>query len=241
MRRKAQTLSLTVPEGWEKLSPAQLRVICRWAFRGLDRRTAQMKMFLQMNGLALCRRSERSRGWQKEYRVRRGGHRYWLPSSVLRDGAAAFDFVFDSTGTLPFCPLPKVPHTLFGVSFETYYSADAQIFRYQKEGRKACMARAVQLLTGRRRRLGAVRRAEVAVWWHGVQLYLKRKYPHVFDGEGDGGASNPAETLLDILESLNNQSPQENERILRSDTHYVLSSLENRIIQSENISRHAKR
>ena len=63
----------------------------------------------------------------------------------------------------------------------------------------------------------------------------------MFDGEGDGGASNPAETLLDILESLNNQSPQENERILRSDTHYVLSSLENRIIQSENISRHAKR
>lgn len=240
MRGKVPTLSLRVPAGWEELTPQQLRVICRWSSLRTDRRTAQMKMFLDYNGLTLCRRAQRQAGWQKEYRVKRNGHRYWVPASVLRDGAAAFGFVYDSSGALPFCPLRGVPHNLFGVSFETYYSADSQIYRYQQEGKAAYMARAVQLLTGSRRRLSSVGRAAVVIWWSGVRCWLRKKYPHVFSSDGDGGQVNPADTLLEILEALNNQAPQENERILQSETHYVLSSLENRIIQAEKLSKHAR-
>lgn len=237
---KVHTLSLRVPTGWDSLTPEQLHVICRWASKGINRRTAQMKMFLDYNGMKLCRRSIRKTGIDAEFRVWYRRRRFWIPSIVLRNGAASFDFVYDLQGMLPFCPLGGISPRLFGVSFETYYSADSQIFRYQQEGKAAYMRRAVQLLTGNRKRMSKEKCTAVLLWWSGIRYYLTEKYPHVFSGDGNRSDVSPADILLNILESLNNSSPQENDRILRSDTHYVLSSLENRIINAENIARHAK-
>lgn len=240
--KEMQTLSLRVPTGWNDMTPEQLRVICRWASKGLNRRTAQMKMFLEYNGIRLCRRADRANGFNTEFRIRYRRHRYWVPSLALRNGAAAFDFVYDKLGAMPFCPLHGVSPRLFGVSFETYYSVDSQIFRYQHDGSPAYMRRAVQLLTGRRRHLSREDSTAVLLWWSGIRYFLKDKYPHVFSGDSTGSDVSPADTLLNILESLNDSSPQENDRILQSDTHYVLSSLENRIIHAEKLRHgHAKR
>ena len=71
---------------------------------------------------------------------------------------------------------------------------------------------------------------EVMLWWSGVQQWLKGQYPHVF--EESGGSTemyDPLAARQNIMLMLNNDMPQDNERIEQSKMHDVLSALQNKI------------
>ena len=66
----------------------------------------------------------------------------------------------------------------------------------------------------------------LTIWWNGVKLFLKGKYPYVFqDSDSISIGKTQAEILQDILSCMNGDRPQENENILKSNAHDVLFTL----------------
>ena len=98
---------------------------------------------------------------------------------------------------LPPSPIDGVDRKLYGVPFNGYYQAAS----YMMQG--------------------------VVIWWNGVQKFLLEKYPDVLTSEGGVTDKTQAELLLDLLSTMNNNRPQENDDILKSDTHAVLYALNN--------------
>lgn len=219
---------MRMPASWEEVTPSDLHSLARLSDRSVSRETMLVLLLLRMNGMTFIYNRQRGTGLQTEYRVRKGWRRYWLPVWVLQQYANQLSFLVDSVAALPFSPLKGVSPMLYGVAFEDYYAADAQLYRYQQTGRAACLRRAVYLLTGRRCRPRRVRGREMVIWWAGIRQMLQDRYPNVFSGDGSQAAS-PAETLLSVLEALNGFRPQDNGAILRADVHYVLSALNSKI------------
>jgi hypothetical protein len=90
---------------------------------------------------------------------------------------------------------------------------------YLKEAAKA-------ITNGAKRKLTDTDRVALTIWWNGVKLFLKGKYPYVFqDSDSISIGKTQAEILQDILSCMNGDRPQENENILKSNAHDVLFTL----------------
>ena len=138
------------------------------------------------------------------------------------------EYILDTIG-LPPSPIDGVDRKLYGVPFNGYYQAASYMMRYSAENsNEKWLKEAVKSLTGGRvRRLLPWQKKGVVIWWNGVQQFLLDKYPAVLTQEESITSKTQAELLLDLLSTMNNNRPQENDDILKSDTHAVLYALNN--------------
>lgn len=156
-----------------------------------------------------------------------GNESYIISPKDIQAACSQLEYIYDSVG-LPPCPLPGMDRKLYGVSFKAYYTADAYMLRYQAENNGSYLKEAAKSLTnGRIRKLLPWQQTGLNIWWTGVKHYLMEKYPHVLqEGEGSVVDKTMDEILLDLLSCMNDNKPQNNEKILDSDVHSVLYCLD---------------
>ena len=231
-KKKPVKINLTYPTSWENLSFQEFREVCRiLSIPGVDR---ERGLFLCLCSLAHIRPDNPGNYDPVAIKGKMpfiiNGQSYMINSKAVAEACHDIAFVYDEIG-LPPSPLEKVDRMLYYVPFDTFYTADSYIMRYQaeKEKNNAWLKEAVKALTGgRKRKLEPWERLAVVVWWNGLKKALSEKYPYVLKGSGGSVTEKTqAEILQDILASMNDNRPQENEKILKADVHSVLHALNN--------------
>ena len=154
------------------------------------------------------------------------GKSYVISPKVIQEACSQLEFILDTVGLAP-SPLPRMDRKLYGVSFKQYYQADAYMLRYAAEqSNEKWLKEAVKALTGGRiRKLTDWQKKGMVIWWNGVKKYLMAKYPYLLQEGGEITDKTPADILQELLSTMNDNKPQENDKILESDVHSVLFTL----------------
>ena len=158
-----------------------------------------------------------------------GDRRYIISPKTIQEACSQLEFIYDTVGLAP-SPLPMLDRKLYGVSFEQYYEADAYMLQYNaSEVKDESLLKKVSIILtkGRTRKLLPWQRKGLVIWWAGVKKYLMEKYPYVLQEGGSISDRTQEEILQELLSCMNNNRPQENNAILKSDVHAVLYSLNN--------------
>lgn len=158
-----------------------------------------------------------------------GDKSYVISPDVIREACSQLEYIYDTIGLSP-CPLPGIDRKLYGISFEQYYKADAFMLQYYASGNdERWLKEATKVLTGGRiRRLLPWQKKGLAIWWNGLKHFFMEKYSFVLHEGGSSTVTDRTmdELLLDLLSAMNDDKPQENEKILKSDVHSVMHCLD---------------
>ncbi|MBQ6029889.1 MAG: hypothetical protein IJL31_00105 [Oscillospiraceae bacterium] len=224
---RATKINLEYPISWETMSPEDFRQVCHiLSLRGLDRERA---LFLCLCALAHIQPDDPSK-----YDARKiigkmpfiiDGKSYIIGAADITEACNQLGFIFDGIG-LPPSPFKQVDRKLFGISFDAFYTADSFIARAAADRNPGHLKEAVKVLTnGSKRKLLEWERQALVIWWNGVKDYLQKRYPYVFRKGESVTDKTQAEILQDLLACMNDNRPQENEKILKTEVHSVLYSL----------------
>lgn len=221
MRRGiAERVDLTVPANWQEVTREQLAIIASLMNEQLSREETLFVLFCRMAGL-----KHEGRG---VFRTA-DGQRIRLETWQLADFCNRLAFTLD---TLP-CDIvnpTRVNRYLDDIKFGDYFHADALMYRYRLENDPSLVWKALNDLGDHRRGVSPQFANEVALWWAGVMQWLKGQYPLVLDSEGGSTEGyDPLKARQNIMLMLNNDCPQDNERIEKSKMHDVLAALQHKI------------
>ena len=226
-------VDLKIPENWSEVTREHLAVIASLMNEQLTREETLFVLFcrlagLKHEGMGMFRTTD----WQ---RIR-------LETWQLSDFCGRLAYILDEMPCDIVNPT-RVNRYLDDISFGAYFHADALMYRYRTEKDPNLVRRALDDLGDHRRGASQQFANEVSLWWAGVQQWLRLQYPAVFDGDGGGDADgyDPLKARQNIMLMLNNDSPQDNERIERSKAHDVLAALQHRIEQAKRIEEQMKR
>lgn len=228
MTARPEKVDITYPISWESMSLQDFKDVCIILARNLDR---HQTLFLCLCKLADIypdnpgKYSKKALKGGAPYIIK--GKPYVIPTSVITEACNQMSFIYDKMGLTP-SPLKNVDRMLYGISFAEFYEADSYIMRSLAEGNEGYLKHAAKLLSrGSKRKLLPWERKALVIWWNGVKEMLKKKYPHVLTSDGGGiSDKSQADILQDLLSCVNDNKPQENDRILKCEVHSVLYSLD---------------
>lgn len=222
-------IKLTYPECWEDVTREQLLVISALMLKKRTREELLMDLFFRLTGIRVVK-------WKSgidedtddaRYFFKKGKQGFSLSIETVAKACEDLSFLIDKIG-LPESPLLSINTKLHGTTFKQYYFADAYFGRYLEKKEEYYFCMMYNALTGLKIKKPAKSEIfAVTIWWTGLKEYFKMKYPNVLkEGDGSGDSGTPADTLQEILAALNNNKPQENNRILESEVNSVLLALE---------------
>lgn len=230
---RAKRINLEYPTRWEMMSADDFKEVCTiLTMPGLDRERA---LYLCLCRLTHIKPADARAFDPKKLKGRApfiiDGKPYLIATDVIAEACDQLGFIYDAVG-LPPSPFPEVDRRIMGISFEAFFAADSYLMRAAAEKNDCYLKEALKQLTGgRRRKMLDWQKQGFVIWWNGVKAYLKERYPYVFR-EGESITSKTqAEILQDLLACMNDNHPQENEKILRTEVHSVLYSL-NRLYEN---------
>lgn len=220
-------IHLTYPTSWEDVSKKDLKIIAKTLLLKLSRTEMLLILFCRLAGIRLLPLGGIDEGTPASIYFFQKGYRQFTINTVLVSQACKqLEFILDCYG-LPACPLKGINAKLYDVPFRNYFFADAHFTRYAYTQERAYLKESIRELTGRKIFPSTSLLNAYAIWFTGLQNYLRDKYRNLFT-ESDGTIDKtPAEQLQDILSAVNKDEPQKNEAILHADTHAVLTSLDN--------------
>lgn len=231
-KAKPAKVDIQFPTSWEMMTADQFKQVCIvLSIPHVSRDQALMLCLFSLTGIRPLNPENYDQkalkgGSLQPFLI--DGKEHIVAASDISAACHELAYIYDSIG-LPPCPLKDVDRLLYGISFRQFFVADSYILRYQADKNGSFIKEAVKTLTGgRKRQLLGWERTAVVIWWNGVKEMLKKKYPFVFR-EGDGiSGKTQADILEDLLSCMNDNKPQDNDRILKTEAHSVLYSL-NRI------------
>lgn len=226
-RNKPVNVNLDFPTKWETVTADQFKEICTvLSIPGIDRDKA---LFLILCTLTHIRPDRADKYDEKVLRHGQpfiiNGQAHIIRSADIAEACRQLGFIYDTIGPAP-SPFQDVDRLLYGVSFRAFYEADSFILRYGTEPNGAYLKTAVKSLTGGRvRKLLPWQRTATIIWWNGMKQDLMAMYPYVLKQGESITTKTQAQILQDILSSLNQDRPQDNDKILQTDVHSVLHTL----------------
>lgn len=228
--KHGEKVDIVYPISWETMSQEDFRNVCTILGQPHGRKES---LFLCLCALAHIRPDNPVKYNPKAIKDNVvfiiGGQSYVISPKVIQEACSQLEYIYDTVG-LPPSPIPKVDRKLFGVSFEQYYEADAYMLKYNLEETqddRLLKQVAITLSNGRIRKLLPWQKKGLVIWWAGVKRYLMTKYPYVLKEGGSISDRTQEELLQELLSYMNNDRPQDNNAILKSDVHAVLYSLNN--------------
>lgn len=228
---KPTQVNLDYPLQWETMTYTQFRDVCFILSQpGISRDKA---LFLCLCKLTGIRPADMNKYDPRKVKGKMAfiiqGKEHLVKASDIAAACTELNYIYDSIG-LPPEPFPKVERMLYNLNFQQFFTADSMMLRAaaDKENANRWIKEAVKTITnGAKRKLTEQDRVAVTIWWNGVKQMLKGKYPYVFQ-ENDGTITigkTQAEILQDLLSCMNENRPQENEKILKTPAHDVLFTL----------------
>lgn len=225
--KHGEKINIEYPIDWEHMSSEDFRNVCTILGQPHGRKET---LFLCLCALAHIRPDNPIHYDPKAIKDNVafiiGGNSYIISPKVIQEACSQLEFILDSVGLAP-SPIARLDRKLYGVSFEQYYQADAYMLRYREDNNGMWLKETAKCLTnGAVRKLLPWQQKGLVIWWNGVKKYLMDKYPFVLQqGEGSLVDYTPADILQDLLGVMNDGKPQDNDKILKSDVHSVLYTL----------------
>lgn len=225
--KHGEKLELAYPVKWENMSAEDFRNVCTILSQPHGKKEA---LFLCFCALAHIRPDNPIKYDPKAIKDNVafiiGDKSYIISPKVIQEACSQLEFIYDEVGLAP-SPLPKLDRKLYGVSFEQYFQADSFILKYGETQDYSYLKQACKTLTnGAVRKLLPWQQKGLLIWWNGVKKYLMEKYPYVLQqGDGPVVEYSPADMLQELLGVINDGKPQDNDKILKSDVHSVLFTL----------------
>lgn len=236
------TIDLHTPSKWQELSAEQLRFVEATATQGLRREEFLLVLLCQFTGIkmvagttmknqkkVICTRFKDQEGNEFELED-------WQVSDFCGRMAVFFDEDIPMDVNWPF----KWDRYLFDTTFGDWFHADALMLRFAKEGKPEYLQSAMKDLGDDRDEIQPNDPDIVLLlcWYENFKEWLQLRYPLVFQKPqpGENTSSSPIETRQNIMLMLNNNQPQNNELIEKSNVHDVLAALQHKIEKANHIS-----
>ena len=121
---------------------------------------------------------------------------------------------------------------LYATSFGDWFKADAQMLGFALEGDQERLKGAMKYLGDPHDTLEPSDITLMLRWYECFKDWLRERYPLVFQKAEQGseeGPASPVETRQNIMLMLNDNRPQDNELIEKSNVHDVLAALQHKI------------
>ncbi len=226
--KKGERLDLVYPISWDTMSQEDFRNVCNILAKPHGRKET---LFLCLCALAHIRPDNPIKYDPKAIKDNLvfiiGNKSYVITPKVIQESCHQLEYILDDVGLAP-CPIPKVDRKLYGISFEQYYEADAYMLRFAAEdgNNERWLKEACKVLTnGAVRKLLDWQKKGIVIWWNGVKKYMMQKYPYVLQEGQSISDRTQTDILYDLLGVMNDNKPQDNDKILKSDVHSVFYTL----------------
>lgn len=232
MEQDALHIDLKAPTSWKEVTKEQLAIIASLMNEQLTREEMLFVLFCRFTGI-------RHEG--KGVFMTADKHRIRIEAWQLEDFCNRLTYILDEMPCDIVNPT-RVNSYLDNTTFGDYFHADALMYGYRLEGKPDMVRKALGDLGDHRRGVSKQFANEVMLWWTGVQQWLKSQYPAVFEEGGTStDAYDPLKARQNIMLMLNNDSPQDNERIEQSKMHDVLSALQSKIEHAKQLEKQMKK
>jgi len=225
-------IDLNIPLSWQELTLDQLRDVVVATSGSMNKNEALIYLFCRFAGVKMA---------GKSLFATADGRKFRMEAWQLADICKKLEYIFTDMPCDTVPPISVNRH-LVETSFDDYFYADSMILKFRQTQDVNDMLEAVKALGDKRKSLDEIECGMMLIWWGGIQQWLKGEYPDVFSGgEGESDGYNPFKTRQNIMLMLNDNRPQDNERIGSSNMHDVLAALDNKIKQAKEIERQMKK
>lgn len=219
-------INLTAPTRWGELTLDQLRMVVKTMMLHLTEQEMLLVLLCQLTGIRI--HGEPS-GGKTEVFVSAEGQAFTMQDYEIADFCERLRWLIDTVPDELPNPTKKDPY-LRDITFGDWFEADTQFRLYETDHDMAHFNIILPKLEEEPRELEEVEAIVLKMWWNCVMGKIGAMYPHVFaKSEGGGGEFNPFKNLQEMHLLLNDDRPQENEKIDNSRLHDVLSALDSKI------------
>ena len=238
-------IDLRMPTKWEELTAEQLREVVEASTKGLRREEVLLILLCRFAGIKMMAGTTEEDGPSTgsgtvKTRFKDGeGHVFDLEDWQVADFCGRLSFVFDEQIPIDVQWPFRWDRYLMDATFGNWFHADALLLGFTMTGD-------IKQLKGAMRDLGDPHgdlqptdpdAVLMLKWYDLFKSWLQERYPLVFQKPepGSESASNPVDTRQNIMLMLNDNRPQDNEAIERSNVHDVLAALQHKIEEAKHI------
>ena len=215
-------INLTAPTRWGELTLEQLRMVVKTLLLHLTEEERLLVLLCQLTGIR-CYADEDNKF------VTADGQDFRMQDYEIADFCERLRWLIDTVPDELPNPTKKDPY-LRDITFGDWFEADTQFRLYEADHDLSHFNIILPKLDEEPRELEEVDAVVLKLWWNSVMGKIGPMYPHVFvKVEGGGGEFNPFKSLQEMHLLLNDDHPQENEKIDNSRLHDVLSALDSAI------------
>ena len=233
-------IDLHTPTCWKELTTEQLREVVELALMGLHREEYLLVLFCKFANVKMVTGTT-DEDEKKVVHTRFAdaeGHEFELEDWQVSDFCGRLAFVLDEQMPMDVAWPWKWNRYLYATSFGDWFKADAQMLGYALEGDQERLKGAMKYLGDPHDTLEPSDITLMLRWYECFKDWLRERYPLVFQKAEQGseeGPASPVETRQNIMLMLNDNRPQDNELIEKSNVHDVLSALQHKIEEAKHI------
>ena len=234
------TIDLHIPTCWKELTTEQLREVVELALMGLHREEYLLVLFCKFANVKMVTGTA-DEDEKKVVHTRftdTDGHEFELEDWQVSDFCGRLAFVLDEQMPMDVAWPWKWNRYLYATSFGDWFKADAQMLGYALEGDQDRLKGAMKYLGDPHDTLEPSDITLMLRWYECFKDWLRERYPLVFQKAEQGseeGPASPVETRQNIMLMLNDNRPQDNELIEKSNVHDVLAALQHKIEYAKQI------
>lgn len=234
------TIDLHTPTCWKELTTEQLREVVELALMGLHREEYLLVLFCKFANVKMVSGTA-DEDEKKVVHTRFAdaeGHEFELEDWQVSDFCGRLAFVLDEQMPMDVAWPWKWNRYLYATSFGDWFKADAQMLGYALEGDQERLMAAMKYLGDPHDTLEPSDITLMLRWYECFKDWLRERYPLVFQKAEQGseeGPASPVETRQNIMLMLNDNRPQDNELIEKSNVHDVLAALQHKIEYAKQI------
>lgn len=219
------TIELTAPTKWSELTLEQFRQVVDTMFLHLTDAERLLCLFCIMTGVKIIGTEEDG---SKTWFVMADGQCFSLDAGRLAYLCKRQQWLLDPpTGIVP--NPTNLDDYLRDISFGDWFETDIHFRLYEDDGDLSHFNFILPKLKETVRPLTQSEAEVYHIWWNSIMGQLAPMYPNMFAKSESGGERNPFKTLQEIHLLLNDDRPQDNEKIDDSRLHDVLSALDSKI------------
>lgn len=221
-------IDLNAPSSWGELTRQQLVDVAGTLCLHLQREEMLVTLFCLLANVRLERK-------EKAYVLHHGDTEALISIEEIADLSSRFSWIIDTEPDRLANPT-KMDDYLRDMTFGDWFEADTYFRLYEKDKDPGRFTIILPLLKEQAREMDEAESKVYLWWWNTVQKQLAAAYPNVLELKDDPDAEEEAQAQYDPFKQLqsfhlllNDNKPQENERIDNTRLHDVLSALDNKI------------
>ena len=215
-------IGLKAPTRWSELTADQFRMVVRVSLLHLTESERLFVLLCQLTGI-------RRYADEDNKFVTDDGQDFRLQDYEIVDFCERLRWLIDTVPDELPNPTKKDAY-LRDISFGDWFEADTQFRLYEDDHDLDHFSVILPKLGEEAHEVDETEAVMLKMWWNCVMAQIAPMYPNVFDKkEGGGGECNPFKSLQEMHLLLNDDHPQDNEKIDDARLHDVLSALDSKI------------